>query len=291
MRTHRMIFGLVVLGGVALHDAWGADEATPANVRIDLQMVSVSMADSLTLIPALRDAKTASTGWDRLQEMLANGQATLIDWPILWVRNAMVEKRDGPLGAGGLEMPPFMGSRSTSKNVEECRYPSDFGPPLGPQTVIIPPIGPEEPIRPEWEGSLIPTAFETRDTGPTLELDASIEAEGRVVSVNLAAEYARLFGFRKWQKQASPIGIVGSVSTPEFVSSRVRNLLHVIHDRPTLVNVAVVPKPEPHVELSILRARVMLFPREAATPPLVEFDRNAASAAQFSNEPAGAPTK
>ncbi len=259
------------------------EDVARANVRVDVQMVSVAMTDSLTLIPVLRDVRTVGTGWDRLQEMLANGRATLIDWPMRWARSPRVEKRDRPPDAGGPKS-WWNDGRALSENLVEIRYPCDFDPPGIPQTFLTGPIRPEKPIRPDWEENIVPKNFETRNTGPTLEFEALVEDGGRIVSLDLRVQHIWLFGFQKWQQQASPIGISGTGVQPNFVSSIVTTSLRAIHDQPILVNVAVVPKPEPHVELFILRSRVMLLPQEAATPPLAESeDRHAPLTARSLN--------
>jgi len=266
LRTRLVIIGVVILGGILRWRAWGAPESPIANVRLDVQMVSVSVADSLSLVPALREARTAAAGWDRLQGMVASGQAELIDWPVVWSRVAIAEKRDREAGEAKPVSDPAERDRSVSENIEELRYPSEFDPPTEPQTFGMV-VEPKKLVRPGWE-KFLPNAYETRNTGPSLEARACVEDEGRILSINLVAQHVHLLRFDRWQKQAAPLGIAGIGVEPEFITSKVTTSLRVRAGQPTLVHVCVIPNPQPHVELFVLHARVTLLPPEAMTPPI-----------------------
>ena len=98
-----------------------ADDAMPqASIRVDVQMVSVSPAAALSLVPALSDEKTTEEANARLQKMIANDEATLLGWPVLWLRNGMATDRN--LGLSPLDpSPPDVTEKNSSQTIEECR--------------------------------------------------------------------------------------------------------------------------------------------------------------------------
>src|SRR5258708_33621843 len=80
MKMLRLASCLAVAAGVGGARVSRADEAASAlaRVRVEVQMVSVSVADARGLVPALQDRKTALEAFARVQEMLAQDKATLV---------------------------------------------------------------------------------------------------------------------------------------------------------------------------------------------------------------------
>ena len=232
------------LAGVTSPSAHSRDVISlpsPARIRVDVQMVSIPVAEAGRLIPAFQDRKTSTEAWTRLQAMITNGEASLIGWPALWLQN---------------------GQRGVFESIGEDRYPTDFNPPQGPaesffgRRLILPAGVP-----------YTPTAFETRNTGCTLEADANVEKDGKVIALDLVAQYARRIGTREWHTQPDRIGISGVQQQPEFRTSKIMISLDVRRDEPTLVGTFVVTEPQPHVELFILHAKATMLPAGAFPPP------------------------
>lgn len=232
----------VVVVGRFLH----ADEPdrVPASVRVDVQMVSISIPEAEQLVPALRDRKTAEAAWTRLQQMIAQDEAKLLAWPVLWLQSSIFGWVD-----------------SSTESVEEVRYATEFTPPDSPSIFGRPPR-----ISPTW-GPSVPTAFETRNVGATIEAHVAVAPGGKAVKLDLSSQFVRLEGFRVWHVQRSPLGIAGVQQQPIFQKAEIYSHLHVQQGQPMLVGVFVFSQPEPHVELHILHARVKLLPPSAVTPP------------------------
>jgi hypothetical protein len=201
------------------------------SIRLDVQMVSVSPATALTLVPALQDARTTAKAYAELQAMLARDEATLLAWPVLWLRH---------------------GEFASCETGEEFRYPTEFDPPEAPQGFGT---RNRQVTRPTW-GDIVPTAFETRMVGSTLGAQAQIDEDGKTVTVSLSPTMVRFLRFSEWRKQVSPIGVEGVMVQPQFRSTKLDVRLRLRPDQPTLLATAVVPEPAPRVELFIVRVKL-----------------------------------
>lgn len=224
---------------LAVASAWAEGDAPRASIRVDVQMVGISPVAALSLVPALSDERTIEEANARLQKMIANDEATLLGWPVLWLQS---------------------GNQSVTMTAEECLYPTEFDPPQEGGM-----FGRSKPVRPAW-GESVPTTFETRDLGCHLETQAEVGDDGGTISLSLDLFYLRLLGFDRFRKQTSPLGIEGELSQPRFFRSAARNWIRVRNGHLALLNVFVVPKPEPHVELFIVRAKATLLDGAKVTP-------------------------
>ena len=238
-----------------------ADDAVPqASIRVDVQMVSVSPAAALSLVPALSDEKTIGEANARLQKMLANDEATLLGWPVLWLRNGITANRN--LGLNPLEpSPPEATEHNSSETIEDSRYPTEFDPPQPGQRWV----GRQRPVRPMW-GAIVPTTFETRNLGTSLEAQAEVDADGRTISIVFAQSFTRLLKFEHFRNQTSPLGIEGEMAQPRFITSSSRNRIRLHNGQLALLNVFVFSQPKPHVELCLVRAKATLLNSPKPTP-------------------------
>ena len=126
-------------------------------VRVEVQMVSMPLEKGLPLIPNLRDAGSIEGAFSQIQKMIAAGEATLNGLP---------------------EVVTKSGQRAVTEDIQEVRYATEYGPhpPATPPTsgAEKPAPAPPEPIH---SGAPVPTAFETRNTGATLEVEPAPEIE------------------------------------------------------------------------------------------------------------------
>ena len=213
-----------------------------ANIQVEVQMVSISQAAALTLVPLFKEEKTVEAANQRLQEMIAREEATLLAWPRVFVKN---------------------GGQSISETAEEYRYPVEFDPPQEPSTfggrtrIAV--------VRPEW-GENVPTAFSTLNLGPLLEVVAAAGADGRTIVLTTGPWLVRLLGIQRYSRQPSNLGIMGTMEQPEFSNNRVTTSFTVLSGTPVLLSVFVKEKPSPRVELFVLKAT--LLPGPPVIPPL-----------------------
>jgi hypothetical protein len=233
MTTLFRILGVIFLGGGACLWADAQAPASAASVRVDVQMVSLSVADAARLVPDLQAPAKAEAAWTRLQTKMARGDAKLLAWPVL----RMQDGRD-----------------ATTEEAVEVRYPTEFDPPQGPTV-----FGPDPLIYPTW-GPRAQTAFETRNIGAKVYVDARVEPGGEAMRLIVTSEYVHPPVFKTWHTQRSPMGIDGLAEQPIFRSAKVRTDLRVHRDRPVLLGVFIFQDPEPHAELHILRAQTTVRP-------------------------------
>lgn len=209
----------------------------PARVRVDVQMVAVAQREAARLIPAFANPRLAGEAWNRLQEMIARNEATLVAWPIVWLQD---------------------GEEGFDTSDEELRYPTEMFDIHGMWSRPI--------LSPTWD-PFTPTAFATRNLGPRLDAQVDVEPGGQVVAVDFDVKFVRLVGQREWRGQKSPLGIVSWRRQPEFQTAHVSTGLRVRRDEPVLIGTYLLPEPKPHVELHILHARATLLPASVPAVP------------------------
>ncbi|EDY19228.1 hypothetical protein CfE428DRAFT_3405 [Chthoniobacter flavus Ellin428] len=243
MKNWPALLALIATAGLGGSLAWGEEPPSQARIRVDVQMVSVSVAQALHLVPALRDRKTAPAAWTQLQKMIGDGKATLIDWPVVWSES---------------------GQRVVTQSVVEYRYATEPMPPNPPQPFSEAELKEMARLYPWW-GAFTPSAFETRNVGASLEIESLMAPGYQLIDLSLVSSYLRFAGFRQWRGQESPLGVSGVQQRPEFQSAKATTYLSIRRDEPTLVGVFVFAEPQPHVELHILHARWTLLPPSVPT--------------------------
>ena len=87
-----------------------------------------------------------------------------------------------------------------------------------------------------------------------------------MIDLALVPQFVRHLGFDEHHVQRSPLGIEGILMQPKFSTTKFWTQSLVSTERPVLAGSFVFQKPEPHVELFILRASKKLLPREADVP-------------------------
>jgi general secretion pathway protein D len=174
---------LAKLGG--FEPAPDAEENVPGEVFIDMLVVSIPDTTAVPLIEAFKDSTKTESTYRKVLELLQNKKARLIGWPNIRTRT---------------------GNRAVAENITEVRYAIEFdqnqrpaepaaagaeakkadeaaaaAAPPGPQAV--PAIG------------VVPTTFETRNAGVTLEIEPVIMDGGKMVSMQYAAQHVQLLGW------------------------------------------------------------------------------------------------
>ncbi|MDR3402701.1 MAG: type II and III secretion system protein, partial [Chthoniobacter sp.] len=123
------------------------------------------------------------------------------------------------------------GQRAVIEIIREFRYPTEFTPPQIPQTFQTPAIvGTGLGVGASNSGSFpvtptTPTAFETRNTGVTLEVEPVVGPDGYTIDLNLVPQVVEFEGFINY---GSPItstttNPLTGVSTPNIITPNVIN--------------------------------------------------------------------
>lgn len=231
------------LYGWAAFLLWGyfasiaAAELSPWTVRVDVQMVAISPQRALTLIPKLQDERTADAAFADIQRMIERDEAELLAWPVAIARNRM---------------------RAVAESVVEVRSPTEFDPPSGGGALPVQPrqLPPDTIWQPQWPiwGAIIPTAFETRNTGATLELEASVDDKGNRIRLAIVPQFVQLNAFQEFTGSKSPAGTQGLLQRPEFSVSRTTCALTVANGRRILLSTSTETGPKQRLILYLLKA-------------------------------------
>jgi hypothetical protein len=149
------------------------------SVRLDVLMVAVPEERVLPLVPQLRDASKVDAAQATILEWITAKQARLLDWPEL----SLYDKQ-----------------RSVSESILEHAYPAELEPPPSVPSLAAAPgaksdkaeaaqISADKALATLRANGLVPTTFETRNTGATLEAEAAIAPDRKAVSLQLSVQY------------------------------------------------------------------------------------------------------
>jgi len=206
----------------------------PWNVHVEVQMISLPMAEGARLATDLRRPDTFTAAEERLAALLATGEAKLLGWPTVETTT---------------------GTRATSESIAEIQYegPINMGGCFTPPDWRPPPnIHDPRPT--------VPTFFETKNTGATLQVGASIGGPRHDIDLSLSA---RLVRFKAMQP---PIGARtgGRYTRPEFSTMDVRTDLTLPNGGGMLLGIFVEKQAEPRMVFFILHAAAL--PQPAPIP-------------------------
>jgi len=174
---------------------------------------------------------------DQLEVMLDSEEATLIETS--WVRGQN-------------------GSRSLSESIREYIYPTEFDPPEIPNYTgnSNQPQNEESKYGGVHLTSSTPAAFQTRNTGTSLEIDCIISMNGKEISVNVAPELDTRLEDRYYMRRGFEETAKGieHIANPTFYTMKDTTMLTVTPGNYNLLGVHKPhDKPEQRV-FSLLRA-------------------------------------
>lgn len=242
---------LVVQCGVGF-----ADEV-PAQVTFDLLVVDLPQESAVALVPELRDHRHAAKAVQRLMKMIAEKKATLIGWPIITTKSgerASVEQINEFRYATQYDAP----GRAT---VIET-YPDSDGTPGAPVVPVDPKDAPLESRKPAkittMDGTQegIPTLFETRNLGVTLEIEPVLLPNPTLIEISLAPQHMRFLGMKKIEIEQKGSGKKTVVEQPQFATNKVTTSITVKDGDYTLLGVFKMPESPGQMELFILHSEV-----------------------------------
>ena len=171
------------LGG--FEPAPDAAENIPGEVFLDMLVVSIPDSSVIPVLEILKDPTKTETGFRKVLDLLERKKARLIAWPNIRTKT---------------------GNRAVSENITEVRYAIEFDPnnqPLAPAAAgadakkaddaaaAAAPPGPQPPP----VAGVVPTTFETRNAGVTLEIEPVIMDGGKLIDMQYAAQHVQLLGW------------------------------------------------------------------------------------------------
>ncbi|MDR3405719.1 MAG: hypothetical protein P4L99_24760 [Chthoniobacter sp.] len=208
-------------------------------VRIEVQMVSMPLEKGLPLLPNLHDAGSIEGAYSQIQKMIAAGEATLNGWP---------------------EVVTKSGQRAVTEDITEVRYASEYGPHT-PKTPAA--SGAEQATAPAAEtlrgGAPVPTAFETRNAGATLEVEPVIGPDGKTIDLNLVPQNVRLIDMLAVASGRDANGHDWKIEQPRFYTAKTTTSLTVTSGQRVLLAEFRGPEGSDQIQFFILKAEVKVL--------------------------------
>jgi hypothetical protein len=213
-------------------------------IRAELLVVQVPEAAALELQPELQDAAKVAGAQAKLLEMIKQKKAELIDWPTITGKP---------------------GNRMVVENIQEIKYPIEFeGPftlpdPVDPAVTTVPtPTAPDVDAGKKKEEFIggVPTTFETRNVGVTLEVEANLQPGEKTIDAQFAAQHVVLNGYRKEKMEiAGKHPVV--VEQPEFHNRKTVTNLVFQSGVPQMVGFHKLKQPAGKVEIFLVTMTVI----------------------------------
>jgi hypothetical protein len=209
-------------------------EASPAIITAECQIVTLPQNAALKVLPDLVDDAKVDAGFARLQSMIETGDAEL-------VANLVLKTQDG--------------KEASAQAAEEMRYPTEFDPPVLPQQI---PKGDAAAILKNWPIiGFTPTAFETRELGPRIELKpVSVSPDGRSAEITVTAEDVRFLRWDRFDAGRLPTGDTLFIEQPQFHAITNTSTLRLQNGQRILFGAHKIPGEKGMMELFLLRVSV-----------------------------------
>jgi Flp pilus assembly secretin CpaC len=221
-----------------------ADEPKPepsdTNIFVEMQIVEIPRDVALPLLREFSDQTKTEAASAHVQELLDKGTAKLVAWPMVTTHS---------------------GSRAVFEAIDELRYASEYSP-VSTDYYITTEPGKEGTAKQavpdvrEQELDAAATAFETRNTGVTLEVEPALSADGKLIDLNLVPQHVHLRGMTKIAVEHEKPHDKIIFEQPEFDVLKSQTSLSLKSGDHAFMGAYPAPGSPDHLELFILRAEV-----------------------------------
>jgi hypothetical protein len=188
---------------------------------------------ALALLPELRSADKIEAAVAQILAAIDRKEAILTGYPIIYILD---------------------GERGVTETIEEKRYPTEFEPPQSQRNSEQPSPSAPNPVPTTTIDPALPTAFETRNLGVTLEVEPRVLEGGRSIRLSVLPQWVALLKFESYDSVKDKHGRVMRIDQPQFFTTKSNAQLVVQNGQRILLGVHKVPQPENHLQLFILQA-------------------------------------
>jgi Flp pilus assembly secretin CpaC len=214
----------------------GAEPNNP-NIFVELLVVAIPNQDAVPIVGQLNNPATSQEGLAKVQEILRRGGAKIIGWPTVTTTS---------------------GERAVVEAVNEVRYATEYS--AGGVGIYYNKdegvVKKEEPVVRGADFHAVPSAFETRNTGVTLEIEPRVESNGSTIHLQIVAQHIRLAGMKKIAIEKPNTQEKVVTEQPGFENFRVTTGFAMESGEQKLIGVFPATEPANHLELMILRVEV-----------------------------------
>lgn len=175
-----------------------ADDGTAKLVRVQVEFVELAHT-KLTELLMDEQPETTDAGplRKKVQELVTKGEATVLETMIATAKS---------------------GQKSSSEGIGEFVYPTEYEPPALP---CSPQDSKNITLAERVLMAAVPTAFETRNTGATLEIEPVIGEGNKFVDLRFMPELVWHTGNTVWQEIKGPDGNILKIQMPDFYTLRI----------------------------------------------------------------------
>lgn len=195
-------------------DPFDPDTKAPKMIQVQVEYIELSH-ELLTKLLFLAEPKSsdATPLRKQLQELVAKNEAKVMETQIVVCKS---------------------GQKATTESLHEVVYPTEYVPPSEGK--------PDEKPKAPAFGSFpynpaTPTAFDTRNVGPTLEVEPTLSEDNRIIDVRLVPEVLWHTGDTVWQEYKDTLGNVSKVKMPDFYVIRANTAVTCLGGQYTLISV------------------------------------------------------
>ena len=201
------------------------------NIRTDVMMVAIPQDQAIPIIAEFQseNEQKVEAAFAGILELIQKKRATLLGWPSLVTLD---------------------GQRAVTEAIVEKRYPTDFDTPANPS--LTPPV--DSKLVDQNLNASIPAAFETRNAGVTLEVEARVLDNGARLLVTLVPQRVALTGWNTYNLGKKDVG-TSDLAQPEFATAKVTTALSMRNGARVLIAVHRMESPADHIEFFILHSR------------------------------------
>lgn len=187
-----------------------AEQELPKMVRVQVEFIEVPQETMTGLLYGPKKSANDTELRAKLQELIGKKEARMLETQMVTARS---------------------GQKAMGESIHEYIYPTEYAPPELPAHYTKTP--PPSPIR----IPAIPTAFETRNVGSTLEIEPTIDVSGSMIDLRFLPELVYHTGNETWQEVTEGKDTY-QVQMPNFYKISVNTSVALITGQPFLVSAA-----------------------------------------------------
>ena len=215
-------------------DPFDPDTRAPKLVRVQAEFIELSHEALTKLLFLSKPASADSTELRKqVQEMVSKNEAKVIETQMITAKS---------------------GQKATTESIHEFIYPTEYSPPGLPGSFDESYKAPPNPLKINL--APVPTAFDTRNLGSTLEIEPTIDDGNNTIQLRLVPEIVYHTGNTTWYEGKDITGNPFKVMMPNMYVARLNTSLTLINGQYTL---AAVVSPKDDKGDTDMTRKVMVF--------------------------------
>lgn len=221
---HVLCTGLLLASAVTLRaqqasDPFSAGEG-PLLIRVQVEFIDLAHARLTELLFGERQSTDDTALRKQVGELIAKNEATIVETMLCVAKS---------------------GQKATTESIKEVIYATEYEPAHTSETVQVKGAGDKTVIANEaLAAGPTPSAWDTRNTGSTLEVEPTIDADRKTVDLRLVPEIVYHLGEHTWTEWRNERG-TADIKMPMFYTVRINAAVTTVAGQPLLV-AALSPK-------------------------------------------------